>query len=130
PGSCHPDAKKRDEHPLQPARKRRGLQVDVMGIRHIEHGGDGVSYFAASFSARSTMLEIKNVRVSGPTPHGFGEIKPALSHTSGCTSPASLPSTRDTPTSKMAAPSLTISAVSMCGLPAAAMMISAARVSA
>src|SRR5699024_4593878 len=129
-GSCHPDAKKRDEHPLQPARKRRGLQVDVMGIRHREHGGDGVSYFVASFSARSTMLETKKVRVSGPTPPGFGEINPALSHTSGCTSPASLPSTRDTRTSKMAAPSLTIAQVSMTCLPDAAMLISAARVSA
>src|SRR5699024_8420752 len=80
--------------------------------------------------ARSTTLDSRNARVSGPTPPGFGEAAPATPHTSGCTSPASAPSTRDTPTSSTAAPGLTMPAVSMWGTPAAATITSARRVSA
>ena len=73
--------------------------------------------------------------VMGPTPPGTGVIYDALGATfSKSTSPTSLyprgesgSSTRLMPTSMMTAPSLTISAVSNLGLPAATMMISAVR---
>ena len=64
---------------------------------------------------------------SGPTPPGFGDTQPATSQTSAATSPAILPSTRETPTSRTAAPGLTMSPVMMPGTPAAATTMSALR---
>ena len=61
------------------------------------------------------MLDSSIARVIGPTPPGFGETQAATSYTSCATSPASLPSTRDTPTSSTAAPGLTMSPVMMPG---------------
>ena len=66
-------------------------------------------------------------RVIGPTPPGLGERKPATSATAGCTSPVSLPSTCETPTSSTAAPGLTMGGVIRCGTPAAATTTSARR---
>ena len=71
------------------------------------------------------MLESSIARVIGPTPPGLGETQPATSQTSAATSPASLPSTRETPTSSTAAPGLTMSPVMMPGTPAAATTMSA-----
>ena len=64
---------------------------------------------------------------SGPRRPGLGETQPATSQTSAATSPAILPSTRETPTSRTAAPGLTMSAVMMPGTPAAATTMSALR---
>jgi hypothetical protein len=73
------------------------------------------------------MLDSSIARVIGPTPPGFGDTHPATSYTSLATSPAILPSTRDTPTSSTAAPGLTISPVTIPGTPAAATTMSARR---
>ncbi|RNC81429.1 MAG: hypothetical protein ED559_06450 [Phycisphaera sp.] len=73
--------------------------------------------------------------VIGPTPPGTGEIQPATWLTSSnATSPTVLvaPSsslTRFTPTSTMIAPGLTMSALTSSGTPAAAIRMSAFRVS-
>src|SRR5690606_35041015 len=75
-----------------------------------------------------TTLARSMARVMGPTPPGLGATQPATSRTSAATSPASLPSTRDTPTSRTAAPGLTMSAVMRPGTPAAATTMSALRV--
>ena len=82
---------------------------------------------AAPARPSSTMLDSSIARVIGPTPPGFGETQPATSHTSSATSPAILPSTRETPTSSTAAPGLTMSPVMMPGTPAAATTMSALR---
>ena len=79
-------------------------------------------------SALATTLDSSIARVIGPTPPGLGETQPATSYTECATSPASLPSTRETPTSRTAAPGLTISPVMMPGTPAAATTMSASRV--
>ena len=73
------------------------------------------------------MLDSSIARVIGPTPPGLGETQPATSQTSAATSPAILPSTRETPTSSTAAPGLTMSPVMMPGTPAAATTMSACR---
>src|SRR6478672_6900718 len=85
---------------------------------------------ATEDSAASTMLVSSSARVIGPTPPGLGLTHPATSATSRATSPAILPSTRLTPTSRTAAPGLTMSLVTMPGTPAAAMTMSAWRTSA
>src|SRR5690606_6457585 len=76
-------------------------------------------------SAASTTLDTSIALVIGPTPPGLGDRKPATSSTPGATSPASLPSTRETPTSSTAAPGLTMSGVISPGEPAAATTMSA-----
>ena len=73
------------------------------------------------------MLDSSIARVIGPTPPGLGETQPATSQTSSATSPASLPSTRETPTSSTAAPGLTMSPLMIPGTPAAATTMSAWR---
>ena len=73
------------------------------------------------------MLDSSIARVIGPTPPGFGDTQPATSYTSGATSPAIRPSTRETPTSRTAAPGLTMSPEMMPGTPAAATTMSALR---
>src|SRR3954471_21554211 len=82
---------------------------------------------AAACSAAVTTLTSSSARVIGPTPPGLGATKPATSSTSRATSPAILPSTRLTPTSRTAAPGLTTSLVIRPGTPAAATTMSAPR---
>ena len=53
-------------------------------------------------AAIATMFDSSIARVIGPTPPGLGETQPATSQTSSATSPAILPSTRETPTSRTA----------------------------
>src|SRR4029079_15782696 len=85
-----------------------------------QHRAGGLCGVHRAFSASSTTLANRKASVSSPTPPGFGDTCPATSHTSGATSPTSLPlSSRLTPTSTTAAPGFTISAVTMCGTPAA-----------
>src|SRR5919201_4734270 len=70
--------------------------------------GFGVGQDRRRSSARK-VFRTSMARVIGPTPPGFGVSQPATSATAGSTSPASLPSTRLTPTSITAAPGFTIS---------------------
>ena len=78
--------------------------------------------------AASTTFLTNIARVNGPTPPGFGEIQPATSATSGCTSPWMPFSFRDTPTSITTEPGLTMSGVKKCPTPTATTTISARNV--
>src|SRR5215218_656935 len=90
------------------------------------HQAESASRAAACSAARTTFCS-SIARVIGPTPPGFGATKPATSTTSSATSPAIFPSTRLTPTSRPAAPGLSLSAVIRPGTPAAATTMSAVR---
>src|SRR3954452_10612818 len=95
--------------------------------RRARHGqADSASSAAACSAARTTFCS-SMARVIAPTPPGLGATYPATSTTSGATSPAILPLTRLTPTSRTAAPDLTMSAVIRPGTPAAATTMSADR---
>ena len=76
----------------------------VAGAARAAGSRAGGRRWAAACSASPTTLDSSIARVIGPTPPGLGETQPATSHTSAATSPASLPSTRETPTSSTAAP--------------------------
>src|SRR3712207_164380 len=117
-----------DDEPDPPVLERDQQQPDADGDQHREQrqladdpgeertadverrtgGGqaDSASMAAACSAARTTFCS-SIARVIGPTPPGLGATCPATSRTSSATSPAILPSTRLTPTSKTAAPGLT-----------------------
>src|SRR3954454_25117874 len=82
---------------------------------------------AAACSAAATTLASSMARVIGPTPPGLGATYPATFRTSEATSPAILPSTRLTPTSRTAAPGRTSSLVIRPGTPAGATTMSGRR---
>ena len=100
----------------------RRAAAAVIGLRR----GSGSQGGRRCSAARTTFCS-SIARVIGPTPPGLGATCPATSTTSAATSPAILPSTRLTPTSRTAAPGLTMSAVIRPGTPAAATTMSAPR---
>src|SRR3954454_5102299 len=105
--------------PEQP-REERPADVERRPGHQAENALTGAERSAASTTFCSSIA-----RVIGPTPPGLGATCPATSTTSSATSPAILPSTRLTPTSRTAAPGLTMSAVISPGTPAAATTMSA-----
>src|SRR5207248_1174923 len=76
-------------------------------------------------SAASTALRSRRAIVMGPTPPGMGASQPATSRTSGATSPTSPASVRVMPTSRTAAPGLTMSGVTNPARPTATTRMSA-----
>src|SRR3954447_18298603 len=122
------DGEDREEQRQLPDDPGQERVADVEGrLLRERHGHADRASRATCCSAASTTFCSSIARVIGPTPPGFGATKPATSTTSRETSPAILPSTRLTPTSRTAAPGFTTSAVTRPGTPAAATTMSALR---
>src|SRR3954471_13036855 len=124
-----PDADRQDHRQQRQLTQQAGEERPTDVERrpgHRRHQGESTST-AAACSAADTTLASSIARVIGPTPPGLGATWPATSTTSRATSPAILPSTRLTPTSRTAAPCLTMSLVISPGTPAAATTMSAFR---
>src|SRR3954451_10208309 len=124
-----PDADRQDHRQQRQLAQQAGEERPTDVERrpgHRRHQAESTST-AAACSAGDTTLASSIARVIGPTPPGLGATWPATSTTSRATSPAILPSTRLTPTSRTAAPGRTMSRLTMPGTPAAATTMSAFR---